>query len=96
MVICSPDLLFAESLCSELSDAYAVRVISDWPELIGVLASSKCGLALVDQHYPVTEIMALSPATKVLVVAEDVNYPALKDEACGCTRTILRRHRAPR
>ena len=26
----------------------------------------------------------------------DVNYPALKDGACGCTRTILRRHRAPR
>ena len=25
-----------------------------------------------------------------------VNYPALKDGACGCTRTILRRHRAPR
>lgn len=26
----------------------------------------------------------------------NVNYPALKDGACGCTRTILRRHRAPR
>ncbi|MDQ5908896.1 MAG: hypothetical protein QG599_989 [Pseudomonadota bacterium] len=25
-----------------------------------------------------------------------VNYSALKGEACGCTRTILRRHRAPR
>lgn len=27
---------------------------------------------------------------------EVVNYPALKDGACGCTRTIPRRHRAPR
>jgi predicted DNA-binding protein len=25
-----------------------------------------------------------------------VNYPALKDGVCGCTRTILRRHHAPR
>ena len=29
-------------------------------------------------------------------IIELVNYPALKDGACGCTRTILRRHRAPR
>ncbi len=27
---------------------------------------------------------------------EDVNYSALKDGACGYTRTLHRRHRAPR
>ena len=35
-------------------------------------------------------------AAAKLVITQAVNYPALKDGACGCTRTILRRHRAPR